>query len=135
MVDEQKNISHELPAEAPRQEVGIIGTAVRSRIFEACKTHPLWERLQARRKSGEIDQNDFGYVDVRDLFEDCIPVQRKHTGQRAVVLMGTDIEQMHEFTYVDSSGELQNIDPEMVNGVLILFPEDFGNLPDDSTSS
>ncbi|MDD5103656.1 MAG: hypothetical protein PHX93_04610 [Candidatus Peribacteraceae bacterium] len=135
MVEKQNNFNHEHPADAPKLALDEIGAAIRAQIFEACKAHPLWEQLQTRRKSGEIAQNDFGYADVRDLFEDCIPVQRKHIGQRAVVLMGTDIEQMHEFTYVDSRGELQNIDPEMVNGVLILFPEDFGNLPDASTSS
>lgn len=127
MVEEQKTPNPEHLDDAPKPALGEIGASIRAQILEACKAHPLWEQLQARKKSGEIDREDFGYWDVRELFEVNTPVQRKHIGNRALVLSATDVEQFHVFNFVDQDGVEQQLFSEDVNGVLILFPEDFGN--------
>lgn len=127
MVEEQKNPNHEHLADASKPALGTIGDAVRAQMLEACKAHPLWQKLQERREAGEIDRDDFGYRLVREIYEDSRAITRKDVGNRALVLMATDAEQFHAISYIDANGDEQQIDPESVNGVLVLLPTDFGN--------
>jgi hypothetical protein len=48
--------------------------------------------------------------------------------ERPLVLSAAEVELFDQFDYIGPGGEELTIDPESVNGTLILFPEDFGNL-------
>lgn len=135
MVQEEPKAPNLAQSDVSKPVLGEIGAAIRAAILQTCKAHPLWQKLQERREAGEIDREDFGYEQVREVFEECRPVERNDVGRRPVVLSVTDVEQFHVFSFVDKEGAEQQIFSEDVNGVLILLPEDFGNLPDASTSS
>ncbi|ALM09877.1 MAG TPA: hypothetical protein DEB30_02385 [Candidatus Peribacter riflensis] len=127
MVEEPKAVNSEPQADAPHPAVGEIGAAIRAEILQTCTAHPLWQKLTALREAGEVAREDFGYEQVREVFEESRSIARKDVGNRALVLMATDAEQFHEISYIDANGDEQAIDPESVNGVLILLPKDFGD--------
>lgn len=77
--------------------------------------------------NGEISQEDFDWDQVMNVYAERRPVTRADVGNRAVILTASEVEQFHVFSFVDSTGEEQQIEPESVNDVLILLPEDFGN--------
>ncbi|MDO8468372.1 MAG: hypothetical protein Q7S29_01280 [Candidatus Peribacter sp.] len=127
MPEKQNTPNPEHLTDAPKPALGEIGAAMRAKILETCKAHPLWQKLQMSREAGEIDREDFGYRLVREVYEESRAITRKDVGNRALVLMATDAEQFHQISYIDANGAEQQIDPESVNGVLILLPTDFGN--------
>ncbi len=128
MVEKPKASHPEHQAGVSKPVLGETGAAIRTRMLDLFTMHPLWQELCRRRASDELSQEDFGYEQVREVFEADRPVERRDVGNRPLLLAQTDVEQFHAFSFVDKSGTQQQIFWEDVNGFLILFPEDFGNL-------
>lgn len=133
MVEAPKTSNPEHQAGVPEPVLGETGAAIRTKMLALFQKHPLWQELCRLRDAGTLSREDFGYVQVREIFEADRPVERKDVGNRPLILPQTDVEQFHVFSFVDKDGNQQHIFWEDVNGVLILFPEDFGDLPESAT--
>jgi len=106
---------------------------VHQRAQETLALSPVEQKLKERRDAREISLFDFDAVAVRIIYETSGRVIQKSDLEgpdgklRPLVLSAQDVEDFRQIDYIGSDGKPHTIDPEMVNCVLILFPEVFGD--------
>ena len=98
---------------------------VRQRAQSVLETR-VWKELLDGFASGEISRRIFGFNDVVRVYREHRSIARSDIGNRPVILTAEEVERLRVFDFVFRNGDIEMIDPESVNGVLILLPKDFG---------
>ncbi len=110
---------------------------VRHEVGETLSLTADQQKLARLRKEGEISPHDFDLNFIYQL-NDCDPddegftppLTRSDVGNQAVVLTRDDLEYLRYLRYVSASGEIIVNEPDdMRDPVLILFPDELGDLP------
>lgn len=108
------------------QTLSAVEQLVRSRARSVLETR-VWRELTQGWESGEISRQVFDYNDVVRVYREHRSIARSDVGNRPVILTAEEVERLRVFDFVFRNGDVEMLDPESVNGVLILLPEDFGD--------